>query len=100
MGYAAARLASSRAAIPSMSREIPVISRFTPTSVPIAHTELDGQCNRIKPPRNNVIRPLTASIRSHLRSEAGEYAMNSSTVSIRIMTASRSVSVPSPAMDV
>jgi hypothetical protein len=35
--------ASLRAAVPSMSREIPVIIKFTPTSVPMAHTELDGQ---------------------------------------------------------
>ena len=40
---ASAPLASLRAAVPSMSREIPVIIRFTPTSVPMAHTELDGQ---------------------------------------------------------
>ena len=35
--------ASLRAAVPSMSREIPVIIKFTPTNVPMAHTELDGQ---------------------------------------------------------
>jgi len=40
---ASAPLASLRATVPSMSREIPVIIRLTPTSVPMAHTELDGQ---------------------------------------------------------
>ena len=36
-------LTSFRAVRPSISREIPVINRFTPTSVPMAHTVLDGQ---------------------------------------------------------
>ena len=31
------------AANPNISLEIPVINKFTPTNVPIAHTELDGQ---------------------------------------------------------
>ena len=31
------------AANPNINLDIPVISKFTPTSVPIAHTELDGQ---------------------------------------------------------
>jgi hypothetical protein len=31
------------AANPNINLEIPVISKFTPTNVPIAHTELDGQ---------------------------------------------------------
>jgi len=39
-GYAVIRF---RAARPNINREIPVMIRFTPTSVPMAHTELDGQ---------------------------------------------------------
>jgi hypothetical protein len=31
------------AANPTINLDIPVINKFTPTSVPIAHTELDGQ---------------------------------------------------------
>src|ERR1700722_7047884 len=34
---------SFRAARPSISRENPVIRRFTPTNVPMAQVELDGQ---------------------------------------------------------
>jgi hypothetical protein len=37
------RQASVRAADPSITRENPVIIKFTPTSVPIAQIELDGQ---------------------------------------------------------
>src|SRR5579863_7036719 len=48
------RLASLRTAIPSISRDIPVISRLTPNNVPIAHTELDGQCIQISPPSSSV----------------------------------------------
>ena len=36
-------LANFLAASPSINLDIPVINKFTPTSVPIAHTELDGQ---------------------------------------------------------
>jgi hypothetical protein len=32
-----------RAARPSITREMPVMRRFTPTRVPMAHVELDGQ---------------------------------------------------------
>ena len=32
-----------RAANPNINLDIPVINKFTPTRVPIAHTELDGQ---------------------------------------------------------
>jgi hypothetical protein len=36
-------LTSFRAANPNINLDIPVINKFTPTNVPIAHTELDGQ---------------------------------------------------------
>jgi hypothetical protein len=36
-------LANFLAANPNISLDIPVINKFTPTNVPIAHTELDGQ---------------------------------------------------------
>ena len=41
--YPAARLTSFRAASPNMSRVIPVINRFTPTRIPMAQIELEGQ---------------------------------------------------------
>jgi hypothetical protein len=50
-GWTATRFTSFRAARPNISREIPVISRFTPTRVPIAHTELDIQWNQVSPPQ-------------------------------------------------
>src|SRR5436190_21489995 len=39
--------ASERAASASIRRDTPAISRFTPTSVPMAHTEPDGQVLQI-----------------------------------------------------
>src|SRR6516225_6401641 len=59
--YAVARATSFRAASPNISLDIPVISRFTPTIVPIAQIELDGQWNQMSPPSKSVMIPFSSN---------------------------------------
>ena len=50
-----------RPVIPIISRATPVNSRLIPTSVPMAHTELDGQWTQINTPTTIAAMPLTSS---------------------------------------
>ena len=72
---------------------IPVSRRFTPTSVPIAHTELDGQRSQISAPRISATMPLNSIQPDACSLLRRKYVMISHTPAARITAASTSVSV-------
>ena len=69
-----------------------------PTSVPMAHTELDGQWNKIRQPSSRVTIPLNSSHPDAPSSRVLKYATISITPSARIIPPSSSVSVATAMM--
>src|SRR5438874_12534983 len=52
---------AARAADAIISREMPLIISFAPTSVPMAHRDTDGQCSQMSTLKNAVAIVLTSS---------------------------------------